>query len=87
MHPGVIRTNLTRHIDDVDKLLAPMKASMKNVPQGAATTLYAATADVTQHSGAYFSDCAVAKTIPQGSNDALADLLWARSVELAAARA
>jgi NAD(P)-dependent dehydrogenase (short-subunit alcohol dehydrogenase family) len=86
VHPGVIRTNLTRHIDDVDKLLAPMKASMKNVPQGAATTLYAATADVTQHSGAYFSDCALAKTIPQGSNDALADLLWARSVELAAER-
>jgi NAD(P)-dependent dehydrogenase (short-subunit alcohol dehydrogenase family) len=84
VHPGVIRTNLTRHIEDVDKLLAPMKASMKTIPQGAATTLYVATSpDVLPQSGAYFSDCAAAKTIAQGNDDALAEALWDRSVALA----
>jgi WW domain-containing oxidoreductase len=84
VHPGVIRTNLTRHIDDVDKLLAPMKANMKSIPQGAATTLYVATRpEVLSKSGAYFSDCAEAKTIAQGADDALAEALWSTSVALA----
>jgi WW domain-containing oxidoreductase len=85
LHPGVIRTNLTRHIADADALLAPMKPNMKSIPQGASTTLYVATsADVPAKNGAYFSDCAEAKTIPQGGDDALAGTLWERSVALVA---
>lgn len=85
LHPGVIRTNLTRHIADVDALLAPMRPNMKSIPQGAATTLFVATRpEVEADSGKYFSDCAVAKTIPQGTDDGLADALWALSEERAA---
>jgi WW domain-containing oxidoreductase len=77
LHPGVIRTNLTRHIADADSLLAPMRPNMKSIEQGAATTLYVATQPGLEvHSGHYFSDCAVAKTIPQGTDDALGETLW-----------
>ncbi|MBM4360135.1 MAG: SDR family NAD(P)-dependent oxidoreductase [Deltaproteobacteria bacterium] len=77
LHPGVIRTNLTRHIADPDALLAPLRPSMKSIAQGAATTLYVATQPAIEaHSGCYFSDCAVAKTIKQGTDDALGEALW-----------
>ncbi|MBM4375232.1 MAG: SDR family NAD(P)-dependent oxidoreductase [Deltaproteobacteria bacterium] len=86
LHPGVIRTNLTRHIADVDTLLAPMKSSMKTVAQGAATQVYVATQPgLEAHSGAYFSDCAVARTIPSGTDDALGEVLWGRTETLLAA--
>lgn len=85
LHPGVIRTNLTRHIDDAETLLAPMKASMKTVPQGAGTTLYvAARPGLEANSGHYFADCAVAKTIPQGADDALGEALWSATEGLIA---
>ena len=84
VHPGVIRTNLTRHIPDPDALLASMKPSMKSIPQGAATTLYAATKPgIETLSGRYFSDCAEANTITQGTDDALAQELWTVTEKLA----
>jgi WW domain-containing oxidoreductase len=83
LHPGVIRTNLTRHIADVDALLAPMKDNMKSVPQGAATQVYVATQPgLESHPGAYFADCAPGRTIAFGSDDALGETLWARTEEL-----
>jgi len=70
----------------VDTLLAPMKNSMKTVAQGAATQVYVATQPgLEAHSGAYFSDCAVARTIPSGTDDALGEVLWGRTEALLAA--
>jgi len=87
LHPGVIRTNLTRHIADAESLLAPMKTSMKSIPQGAATSLYTATRPGLEAlSGSYFSDCAVARTIPQGADNALGEELWALTERLLAER-
>ena len=46
VHPGLISTNLGRHVDmsKLEKLIEPMKPYMKSIPQGAATTVWAATA-------------------------------------------
>ncbi len=87
LHPGVIRTNLTRHIDDAETLLGSMATSMKSIEQGAATSLYVATQPgLDALSGSYFSDCAPAKTLPQGTDMALADELWEATVRLVAER-
>jgi WW domain-containing oxidoreductase len=74
LHPGVIQTNLTRHVPDAEALLAPMRPTMKSIAQGAATTLYTAT-QAGLENGAYYSDCALTKTIPAGASDELADAL------------
>lgn len=85
LHPGVIATNLTRHIEDAAALMAPMKATMKSIEQGAATSVYVAThAGLEGLSGQYFSDCAVAKTLEQGTDDALAEELWRTTERLVA---
>jgi len=46
VHPGLITTNLARHVDQsmLEKMIEPMKPYMKSIPQGAATTVWAATA-------------------------------------------
>jgi NAD(P)-dependent dehydrogenase (short-subunit alcohol dehydrogenase family) len=70
VHPGAIRTELGRHLDqeDIKNLLArrqqttPMK--YKEVPQGAATTVWAATApELDGRGGLYCEDCGVAPEI------------------------
>ncbi len=70
VHPGGIVTNLGRHLDeaDIERLRATLDTEAKSkkpggfktIPQGAATTCYAATADLTGHGGAYLEDCGVA---------------------------
>lgn len=73
LHPGGIETNLGRHMSDADRaaLMARIKAltdaaggtaeGWKTIPQGAATTCWAATADELQSAGGlYCEDCHVA---------------------------
>lgn len=85
VHPGVIETNLGRHVPNREQMYDNLRGIMRTVEQGAATQCYVAThpglADV---SGEYFSDCAVAKTIPEAKDDALAEQLWTRSEQIAA---
>ena len=85
LHPGVIQTNLGRHIN-------PIVASVlglffvffsKTVPQGAATSCYVAThPELEGISGRYFSDCDVKTPSAIASNEALATRLWEVSEEL-----
>jgi hypothetical protein len=59
------------------------KPFMKSIPQGAATSVYAATApDLAGKSGSYLSNCAVAKPTAEGRDDAIAEKLWAVSERL-----
>ncbi len=98
LHPGGIMTELGRHL--TDETIATLSSSIpegqtmdwKTIPQGAATTVYAATApELEARGGAYLEDCAVAVR-----NDDLASrggirsyaidpdraaALWARSEE------
>jgi NAD(P)-dependent dehydrogenase (short-subunit alcohol dehydrogenase family) len=87
VHPGVIATNLTRHMNPVARAVFPVLAAvaMKNIPQGAATQCY-----VTVHpalegvSGEYFSDCNVAESSSHGLDDAMGERLWTVSEEIVA---
>lgn len=63
LHPGVIFTNLTNHMD-VSGWIASMteeaKNDLKSAPQGAATTIYAALSKEWEgRGGKYLSNCAV----------------------------
>jgi NAD(P)-dependent dehydrogenase (short-subunit alcohol dehydrogenase family) len=89
VHPGGIQTELGRHMDENDlkdlmdlrKGRSPMV--FKQVPQGAATTVWAATApELDGHGGLYCEDCGVAETIEDPSMD-LGIMSWALDEEAA----
>ena len=85
VHPGVIDTNLGRHVEDREAMYESLKHILKTVPQGAATQCYVAVRpELAGVSGLYFSDCKEADTLDEGKDDALAEQLWVRSEELAA---
>lgn len=89
VHPGVIATNLVRHMlpDFAASLLrsAGTALALKTIPQGAATQTYVAThADAAKVSGEYWADCNVAKSSKHGRDDALAAALWAKTEEIVA---
>ena len=84
LHPGVIQTNLGRHVPDPAGMYESLSHILKSVGAGAATQVYVAThPDTANLSGEYFSDCAVAETIPEGRDDALAAALWERTEQIA----
>ncbi|KAM5343373.1 hypothetical protein ACJ41O_011910 [Fusarium nematophilum] len=61
VHPGVVLTNLGRHIDqEALEWSDEMKRILKTPPQGAATTVYAALSKQWEgRGGKYLADCAV----------------------------
>lgn len=84
LHPGVIETNLGRHIVEREAMYERLRPNLKTVGQGAATQCFAAAhPSLAGVSGVYLSDCAVAETIPAGRDDVLAEALWARSEQIA----
>lgn len=87
VHPGVIQTNLGRHMN------AFMRASfgaisplfLKSIAQGAATQVWAATHPSLEGvTGAYLLNCNVGKSSALGRDDALARRLWEVSERIAA---
>ena len=90
VHPGAIRTELGRHMDenDVKDLMDRRKGRSpmvyKQVPQGAATTVWAATApELDARGGLYCEDCGVAETIEDPSMDQ-GIMSWALDTDAAA---
>ena len=98
VHPGAIHTELARHMDadDVKALMSkrPQNEPMqfKQVPAGAATTVWAATSpSLDGRGGLYCEDCGVASVIDEPGasegvvswavDDAAADRLWTLSEE------
>lgn len=76
LHPGVIRTPLWRNLGRVGGFLVSRFLADKSIPQGAATTVWAAVAPSVP-CGEYLDDCAVAsKRSDQAKDDTLADALW-----------
>lgn len=85
LHPGVIRTNLARHLPDRAEGMIS-KARVKTIPQGAATQTYlAAHPDVADVSGEYYADCQPKDTHERANDAALAERLWAKTEEVLAA--
>ena len=87
VHPGVIQTNLGRHMNPVARLLfgtfGPLL--LKTVPQGAATEVFvAASPKVEGISGEYFADCNVETPRADAMDAELAKKLWAKSEEIVA---
>lgn len=87
VHPGVIRTNLWRHLSPVVNSLFALATPLflKSVEQGAATSCYVAThPDAAAISGCYFADCNVAKPRADADDPELAAKLWAATEQLLA---
>jgi WW domain-containing oxidoreductase len=87
VHPGVIKTNLGRHMNPIASLAFGMVGPLvlKSVPQGAATEVYVAVHPaVAATSGAYFADCNVARPRPDADDPALAAKLWEVSEKIVA---
>lgn len=86
LHPGVIPTNLTRSMGLTGSIFRSVGALfMKTIPQGAATSIYAATSpSLDGESGAYLADCAIARASRAGRDDTLAADLWRTSERLVA---
>jgi NAD(P)-dependent dehydrogenase (short-subunit alcohol dehydrogenase family) len=82
VHPGAIDTGLTRHLEGEELSLveSASSAELKSVEQGAATLVWAATAEGLA-SGAYLADCAVADAAPHAVDSADVDRLWSWSEE------
>jgi NAD(P)-dependent dehydrogenase (short-subunit alcohol dehydrogenase family) len=104
VHPGVIATELSRHLTDetLSALISSMSSARevryKSVPQGAATSVWAATSpELEGRGGLYLEDCHIAELTddPEMSGGVRAyaldpdraDALWARSEELIGTRA
>lgn len=66
LHPGVIMTELSRHLTEDDRAgLSGMLPILKSVPAGAATQVWAATApELEGRGGLYLEDCQVAGPTP-----------------------
>ncbi len=96
VHPGAIATDLGRYLDEADmKMLMDRSEStgfaFKEVPNGAATTVWAATApELERKGGLYLEDCQVAAADPTDHGGTAiwaldpqkAEQLWAVSEEL-----
>ncbi|KAI3950282.1 hypothetical protein MKX01_016930 [Papaver californicum] len=82
VHPGIVRTRLTRDREGIVTDVAFFLASklLKTIPQAAATTCYVATHPrVTGVSGKYFSDCNKASPSKLGASASEASRLWSFS--------
>lgn len=82
VHPGVVRTRLTREREGFLTDLVFFLASklLRTIPQAAATTCYVATHPrLVNVSGKYFADCNETSTSKLGSNITEASRLWAVS--------
>lgn len=61
LHPGVIKTNLGRHTEN-DTNKSPIEFKYKTIPQGASTTVWAATSPQFENvGGLYLNDTQIAK--------------------------
>lgn len=87
IHPGVVGTNLARSMGVMGKVFVFfLKLFSKNPAQGAATSVFAATApELAGQSGAYLADCAVKSSSLEGQDAELAERLWAVSEQVVAA--
>ena len=85
VHPGVIKTNLARYVEDADEMYESIASQvrLKTIEQGAATQCLVAThPSLAGVGGKYFSDCTLAKTASIAQDEILAEALWNISEEI-----
>lgn len=79
VHPGVIITNLARHIENPEAMYDSLKdrITLKTVEQGAATQCYVATnPSLDGVGGKYFSDSQITSPAAVAQSEDLAEALW-----------
>lgn len=87
LHPGVIKTNLARHMNPIAGLAMAISTPLvlKTIPQGAATQTYVAVhPDAAKYSGEYFSHSNVIKPEAKALDTELAKTLWDKTEEIVA---
>lgn len=89
LHPGVIKTELGRHLDDslfwgARRLIGIMFMPFLKSPElGAQTTIYCSVDEkCADETGLYYSDCAVKTPARKALNDEYAKKLWDVSMDL-----
>ncbi|KAK2845216.1 hypothetical protein Q5P01_011875 [Channa striata] len=88
LHPGIIQTELVRHVMDWFPLLRmilklPGLLFLKSPHQGCQTTVYCSvTPGLEERSGRYFSDCAEKEPAAEAQDDEVARKLWEQSAQL-----
>ena len=87
LHPGVIATELSRHIKDkmgiFKFILFPIRPFLKTPESGAQTTIFCAVDEsVADQTGLYYADCAIKTPKPQALSDEDAKKLWEVSEKL-----
>jgi len=82
LHPGVIATELQRNLGVLGSIFNFLSRPFgKNIPQGAATTVFCAAAPLDSLvPGGFHSDCAPQAPSALGRNDELARALWDKSM-------
>jgi NAD(P)-dependent dehydrogenase (short-subunit alcohol dehydrogenase family) len=80
LHPGVIASDVWREVPWPFRSL--MKSFMRSNDEGAATSIWCATAaEVAEHTGRYYDDCREKQPSALARNEALAEELWQRSTD------
>uniref|UniRef100_UPI00398ED46F retinol dehydrogenase 12-like isoform X2 n=1 Tax=Pristiophorus japonicus TaxID=55135 RepID=UPI00398ED46F len=84
LHPGVVRTDLSRHLNVVARFgLAMLRPFTKSPSSGAETTVYCSVArGLESENGQYFSDCDRASCSPAAYDDETARKLWEVSCQM-----
>ncbi|KFV98822.1 Retinol dehydrogenase 12, partial [Fulmarus glacialis] len=83
LHPGSVRSELTRHSFVMMWLWKIFSFFLKTPWEGAQTSVYCAVAEeLDSVTGQYFSDCQPAYVSPRGRDDETAKKLWSVSCEL-----
>ncbi|KAL4188222.1 hypothetical protein AMTRI_Chr09g22840 [Amborella trichopoda] len=85
VHPGIVRTRLTREREGflTDLFFFLASKLVKSIPQAAATTCYVATnPNLAGVSGKYFADCNEASTSKLAGSKSEAEKLWKFSEEM-----
>lgn len=87
VHPGVIATNLGRHMSTMERVgvLAAGPLFLKTIGHGAATEVWAAVhPDTAGITGQYLQDCNIAEPTAQARDAGLAQRLWTATEDIVA---
>lgn len=84
LHPGVVRTNLSKHLSLSIKILFKVAYIMFKSPKSGAQTTIALTLDPAfdNITGKYFKECKLSVESTVAKNDEMAKWLWLKSEEL-----
>ncbi|XP_048376496.1 retinol dehydrogenase 12 isoform X4 [Stegostoma tigrinum] len=84
LHPGVVQTELARHLNPVVRLgLTMLRPFTKSPSHGAETTIFCAVAEgLEEETGQYFKDCKRATCSQSAYDDEKAKKLWAISCQM-----